>query len=601
MLERSVLQSKQAEATGNSLSGRRALFAGLFTVSMAGLIVLAAVALSPAGFSAIDIVLIILFAITLPWMVAGFWNAIIGFLILRFSSDAIETVIPQTASIRGDEPIVASTAILLCIRNELPERMIRNLHPLLSGLDKSGYGDRFHVYVLSDTSDAQIAAVERERFAQLANVWDGRIAMTYRRRAVNTGFKAGNIRDFCEQWGAKHEFAVSLDADSFMTAEATLSLIRIMQADPELGILQGLVVGLPSTSAFARVFQFGMRLGMRSYTIGSTWWQGDCGPYWGHNAVFRLGPFIAHCELPVMSQDETEARHILSHDQIEAALMRAAGYSVRVLPDEGLGWEENPPTLLEYIRRDLRWCQGNMQYWRFLIMPGLKPVSRYQLGLAILMFIGSPAWIGMLVLATLALTSVETPADFMRIDAGIGLFVCVLVMWFSPKIASAIDILLRPELQREFGGAGRFVANFVIEAVYSVLLCPIVWFGHTIFLSGLLLGRDIGWIGQTRDDHAVPFAQAVQSLWPHTLLGCATLGLLATTQPAALPYALFLAGGPALSIPFATITAWPSLGRLFARVGVGRLPEETIAPAGLDALALPALKLAASPPLSNSS
>ena len=125
--------------------------------------------------------------------------------------------------------------------------------------------------------------------------------------------------------------------------------------------------------------------------------------------------------------------------------MRAAGYSVRVLPDDELGWEENPPTLLEFIRRDLRWCQGNMQYWRFLTMPGLKPVSRYQLGLAILMFIGSPAWIGMLVLGTLALARVETPADFMRADAGIALFVCVLVMWFSPKIASAIDILLRPE------------------------------------------------------------------------------------------------------------------------------------------------------------
>ena len=375
---------------------------------MAALIVLAVVALSPAGFSAIDIVLIVLFTITLPWMVAGFWNAIIGFLILRFSSDSVAAVIPQVASIRGDEPIVASTAILLCIRNELPERMIRNLRPLLAGLDRSGFGDRFHVYVLSDTSDPQIAAVERERFAELANVWDGRIAMTYRRRAVNTGFKAGNIWDFCEQWGANHEFAVSLDADSFMTAEATQLLVRIMQADPELGILQGLVVGLPSSSAFARVFQFGMRLGMRSYTIGSAWWQGDCGPYWGHNAVFRLGPFIAHCELPVLSRGGSEARHILSHDQIEAALMRAAGYSVRVLPEEGLGWEENPPTLLEFIRRDLRWCQGNMQYWRFLALPGLKPVSRYQLGLAILMFIGSPAWIGMLVLGTLALALVET-------------------------------------------------------------------------------------------------------------------------------------------------------------------------------------------------
>ena len=275
--------------------------------------------------------------------------------------------------------------------------------------------------------------------------------------------------------------------------------------------------------------------------------------------------------------------------------MRAAGYFVRVLPDEGLGWEENPPTLLEFIRRDLRWCQGNMQYWRFLTSPDLKPVSRYQLALAILMFIGSPAWIGMLVLGTLALALVETPANFMRFDAGIVLFVCVLVMWFAPKIASAIDILLRPKLRHKFGGAGRFVANCAIEAVYSILLCPILWFGHTIFLSGLLLGRNIGWIGQTRDDHAILFTHAVRSLWPHTLLGCATLGILATARPAALPYALFLAGGPALSIPFAMVTAWPSLGRLFARVGIGRLPEETAPPQALTALALPAVTAAARP------
>ncbi|MGC1957243.1 MAG: glucans biosynthesis glucosyltransferase MdoH [Pseudolabrys sp.] len=600
LLERPVHQSKQVDATGNSITGRRVLFAALFAVSMAGLIALAALALSPSGFSAIDLVLIVLFTITLPWMVAGFWNAVIGFLILRFSPDPIAALIPQAARIRGDELIAASTAILLCIRNELPDRIIRNLGPLLAGLDRSGFGERFHVYVLSDTSDPQIASVEKERFAELASVWSNRVAMTYRRRAANTGYKAGNIRDFCEQWGAQHEFAVPLDADSFMTAEAILWLVRIMQADSKLGILQGLVVGLPSTSAFARVFQFGMRLGMRSYTICSGWWQGDCGPYWGHNAVFRLRPFITHCELPVLSQDGTETRHILSHDQIEAALMRAAGYSVRVLPDEGLGWEENPPTLLEFIRRDLRWCQGNMQYWRFVTLPGLKVVSRYQLGLAILMFIGSPAWIGMLVLGTLGLALAETPADFMRMDAGIELFICVLVMWFSPKIASAIDILLRPELQRAFGGTSRFVANCIIEAVYSILLCPILWFGHSIFLSGLLSGREIGWIGQTRDDHAVPLTHALQSLWPHTLLGGATLGTLAVTQPAALPYALLLAAGPALSIPFAMITAWPSLGRFSTRVGIGRLPEETIAPAELDALGLPALKMAAPTRLPNS-
>jgi len=586
----------QADAAGNDISGRRVLFAVLFAATMAGLLPLAALALAPGGFDIIDITLLALFAVTLPWMVAGFWNAVIGFLIVRLAADPIAAVVPAAARIRGDEPVTASTAILLCIRDESPERMIRNLEPMLAGLDIAGCGERFNLYVLSDTCDAKIAGEEEACFAAFTARWRDRVAITYRRRTVNTGYKAGNIREFCQRWGGKHDFAVTLDADSFMTADAILRLVRIMQADPKLGILQGLIVGLPSTSAFARVFQFGMRLGMRSYTIGSAWWQGDCGPYWGHNAVLRLKPFIAHCALPVLSGNGTEDRHILSHDQIEAVLMRAAGYDVRVLPQEDLGWEENPPTLLEFIRRDLRWCQGNMQYWRFLSLPGLKPVSRYQLALAILMFIGSPAWIGLLVLGTLALAFSDTPASFIRADAGMVLLVCVLVMWFSPKIASAIDILLRPELRRAFGGTGLFIINYVIETVYSILLCPILWFGHTIFLTGLLFGREIGWIGQTRDDHAVPFTQALHNLWPHTLLGCAALGLLAVTQPAAIPYALLLGTGPALAIPFAMMTAWPLLGSFAARVGIGRLPEETARPAVLLALALPAIESAAPSP-----
>jgi membrane glycosyltransferase len=540
----------------------------------------------------IDLTLLALFAVTLPWMVAGFWNAVIGFLIMRFFADPTAAVMPTATGIRGDEPVTASTAILLCIRNELPERMIRNVEPMLAGLDAAGCGARFHLYVLSDTSDAEIASNEQMCFAALTSRWRARVAVTYRHRALNTGYKAGNIRDFCERWGNQHDFALTLDADSLMTASAVLRLVRVMQADPRLGILQGLVVGLPSTSAFARVFQFGMRLGMRSYTLGSAWWQGDCGPYWGHNAVLRLEPFIAHCALPVLSRDGTEDCHILSHDQIEAALMRAAGYDVRVLPQEDLGWEENPPTLIEFIRRDLRWCQGNMQYWRFLFLPGLRPVSRYQLALAILMFIGSPAWAGLLILGTLAVAFSDTPGSFIRPDAGMALFICVLVMWFSPKIASAVDILLHPGLRRGFGGAGLFILNYVIETVYSILLCPILWVGHTIFLAGLLFGREIGWIGQTRDDHAVPLTLAFHNLWPHTLLGCAALGLLAITQPAAIPYALFLAGGPALAVPLAVMTAWPPLGSLAARIGIGRLPEETMRPAALLALALPAIESA---------
>jgi len=389
-----------------------------------------------------------------------------------------------------------------------------------------------------------------------------------------------------------HEFAVTLDADSFMTAEAILRLVRIIQADPNLGILQGLIVGMPAKSAFARIFQFGMRLGMRSYTIGSAWWQGDCGPYWGHNAVIRLAPFIAHCHLPPRAGRGPLGGHIMSHDQLEAVLMRRAGYEVRVLPEEDLGWEENPPTLLEFIRRDLRWCQGNMQYWPFLVLPGLKWVSRYQLALWLFMFLGSPAWIGLLVVGTAAV-ALKGPAAVVRPDAGAALFAIVLVMWFAPKIATVIDVMLRPAARRSFGGTFRFLAGVVTETVFFLLLSPIMWFGHTVFLIGLLFGRAAGWGGQTRDDHAVPLALAIRNLWPPTLVGIACLGVLAATAPAAVPYALLLAGGLAFAIPMAVVTASPTVGRVLVRLGIGRLPEETSPPPALQAIALPALQSAA--------
>ena len=583
--------------SGGSLTGRRALFAALVGASLLGLLWLAAVALSGNGFDALDGIILTLFAITLPWSVIGFWNAIIGFLLMRFSRDPIVSVLPAAGRVRGDEPIASSTAILVCIRNEGPERVVRNLEPMIGGLVATAFADRFHVYILSDTNDAAIAASEEKQFGALAAAWQGRLAITYRRRTDNTAFKAGNIRDFCERWGALHEFAITLDADSVMTAEAALRLVRVIQVDPKLGILQGLVVGMPSTSAFARIFQFGMRLGMRSYTIGSAWWQGDCGPYWGHNAVIRLAPFIAHCHLPPREGGGALGGHILSHDQLEAVLMRRAGYEVRVLPEEDLGWEENPTTLLEFIRRDLRWCQGNMQYWPYIVLPGLKLVSRYQLVLWVLMFLSSPAWIGLLVVGTVSV-ALKGPANFIRPDAGMALFFIVLIMWFAPKIATVTDILTRAEARRAFGGTARLLTSVAMETVFFLLLSPIMWFGHTVFLGGLLVfGRAIGWVGQTRDDHAVPLTLAIRKLWPQTALGLACLGAVAFTAPAAIPYVFLLAGGLALSIPLAVITASPTVGRVLLRVGLGRLPEETAPPPILRTLALPALKAAAERPL----
>ena len=365
MLQRSSREAAVIAAPTAPPAWRPVLFFLCVGLTMAGLICLATLALSPGGLSALDIVLVTLFALTLPWYVIGFWNATIGLLIMRFARDPVAAVLPVAGRVAGDEPITASTAVLVCIRNESPDAAARMLEATMQGLAARGVGERFHVYVLSDTSDDEIAAAEDACFTALAATWRGRVALTYRRRSHNAAFKAGNIGDFCARWGKDHDFAIMLDADSAMSVELILKLVRIMQIDASLGILQSLVIGMPSASPFARIFQFGMRLSMRSYTIGSAWWQGDCGPYWGHNAIVRIAPFVTHCQLPVLAEGALVKGHVISHDQVEAVLMRRAGYGVRVLAGEGSSFEQNPPTLVEFIRRDLRWCQGNMQYWQF--------------------------------------------------------------------------------------------------------------------------------------------------------------------------------------------------------------------------------------------
>jgi membrane glycosyltransferase len=209
------------------------------------------------------------------------------------------------------------------------------------------------------------------------------------------------------------------------------------------------------------------------------------------------------------------------------------------------------------------------------------------------MFLGSPAWIGLLVVGTLALAFTGN-AEFVQPQAGLAIVILVPIMWFAPQLATLIDILLSAKARQSYGGTFRFLASAVIEILFTVMLCPIMWFGHTMFLIGLLLGRRIGWGGQTRDDHRVPLALAARQLWPHTILGVTSLAVLAATQPWAIPYALYLAAGPALAIPYAVVTALPSVGIAFARLGIGRLPEETEPPPSLQSLALPAVAAAAS-------
>jgi membrane glycosyltransferase len=570
---------------------RRLIFALLSLATAALMLYLVHQALASDIHFLLRILLLVLFALTLPWMVVGFWNAIIGLLLCQCYKDPSTVVLPSSMKVNDSAPLAHSTAILLCIRNESPVRLIRNLQVMLRGLAADQLAGFFHVYVLSDTNDEGIAIEERDCFDAMSAEWSKTIPITYRCRTDNVGYKAGNIADFCGRWGKDHDFALVLDADSFMASTAIVRLVRMMQANPRLGILQGLVIGLPSSSAFTRLFQYGMRLGMRSYTMGSAWWQADCGPYWGHNALIRLAPFIAHCELPTLYSRSGLPKPILSHDLIEAILMRRAGYEVRIFPSEDASWEENPPTLTEYIRRDLRWCEGNLQYLHLLTLKNLQPVSRIQLILAIAMFFGSPAWIALIFICTLAIGFSVMPSALVNPDHFSALLVVTLIMWYLPKIAGALDVVLRSSESRRFGGRWRFCFSLVLELIFSLLMTPITWLNHTIFIIGLAFGKKGGWTGQTRHDHSVSIAHAFQQFWPHTLIGLGLASLLYFTHPATLWYGMLFFGGLLFSIPLVVLTSQAWLGRWMIGHRLLALPEEITPPAVLLPLQLSALEM----------
>jgi membrane glycosyltransferase len=539
--------------------------------------------LGAGGWTAVDVILFLCFAAGTPWTVLGFWNALIGLWLLHFHKDSMTEVAPYAAAGNDPTPLQIKTAVLMTLRNEDPSRAILRLRTVKAGLDATGEGHAFSYFVLSDTNDPAVAAAEDQAIAAWRAEDPDRDRITYRRRTDNTGFKAGNVRDFCERWGKDYELMLPLDADSLMSGVAIVRLVRMMQAHPRLGILQSLVVGMPSSSAFARIFQFGMRHGMRSYTMGQAWWVGDCGPFWGHNAVVRIKPFFEQCHLPILPGKPPLGGHVLSHDQVEATFMRRAGYEVRVLPIENDSWEENPPTMLDFAKRDVRWCQGNMQYVKLLDTPGLYPMSRFQLVWAILMFVGIPAWTLMIALLPVAAWEARTIGNF-PVGLAIALYITFFTMYLMPKIAGLIDVVLTKGGMARYGGPIRFVVGAAIELVFSFLQGAVSTIRTSIFMIGLAFGKSVVWGGQSRDAYGISWHTAIENLWPQTLFGIIVCGLLLLVSPPVFWWSLPLTAGYLLAIPFAVITASPSLGRWFKRLGLCGIPEDFSEPAEIKAV-----------------
>lgn len=549
---------------------RRLFTAALFSVITVGLVWLVSAtlgvgALAEGGWSAGKVAFLLCFAGTAPWTALCATNALIGFAVLMLTRDPPRFIfaVEDRSPFPGATP---RTAIAVTVRNEDMATVLPPLRRLLNGLDASGNGDAFALFILSDTQDAAAAQTEERAVAAFQATDPHPARVHYRRRTENIGFKAGNVMEFLDNHAAPFELMLALDADSAMSAHAVLRMVRAMAADPQLAIAQHLIVGRPAVSAFPRLFQFGMRAGMRTWAIGQGWWQGDAGPYWGHNAIVRIAPFREVCRLPRLP----DGSHILSHDQVEAALLAGAGWKVRVLPDEAGSSEANPPALPEFLRRDARWLAGNLQYRHLLTLPGLSAMGRWQLSQAILLFAGAPLYTAMIAIAALlAATGATVPA---------GAAAWAMLAWglalYAPKLLGYMEILLKPAERARYGGARRFVQGAASEFVFTLLLDAIGTVGKTLAMVRLALGMREGWVPQNRADRGVSWREAAQMLWPQSLFGLACFVGLAMGGVIPILWALPLAGGLLLAIPLCVFTADPELGDWLHARDIAAIPEE---------------------------
>jgi membrane glycosyltransferase len=512
-----------------------------------------------------EVLILACFLGTVPWSALSAANSLVGLVILLAARDPPAAVLPALRDARAGPPR-GRTAIAICIRNEDMGAVLPPLGRLMDGLPAAA----FDLWVLSDTPAGAAAIAEEAAFRAFAQA---RPNAHYRRRPTNDGFKAGNVMDFLDHHAEGLAYFLCLDADSEMTPAAVLRLVACMEADDRLAIVQQLIHGKPATAAFPRLFQFGMRHGMRAWATGQAWWQGDEGPYWGHNAIIRIAPFRELCRLGPLP----DGSRILSHDQVEATRLHAAGWKVRVLPDDAGSAEGNPPTFGDFVTRDLRWAGGNMQYLALLRLPGQTLMARWQLVQAILLFLGAPLWCAILVLAAVnALTGggAATPTGWLVL-----LLAATWASLYAAKLAGYVEVLLKPALAARYGGRAAFAQGAVAEILFTTLMEPARLMAQTLFLLALPFGVKVGWTAQNRADRGVTWGDAARQFWPPTVAGLVMAWLFAAASPLALLLALPVLASLLLAIPFAVVTADPRFSAWLRAHGIAAFPEEIATPA----------------------
>src|SRR3984957_17515066 len=519
------------------------------------------------GWTPLEVLEVGLFGILFANLAFGFTQAFLGFLVLAEGHEPLKI----TNTLNETTPL-ASTAVVMPVYNEDAETVFGNVQALYQSLQQRHELDSYDFYVLSDSTDPAKAVEEELAWSDICRQTNGFGKIHYRRRKLPVNRKSGNIADFCRRWGHRHRYMVVLDADSLMTGAAVSSLVRLMETNPRAGIIQTMPRLAKTETLFGRIQQFASRVYSPIFAAGLNFWQQGAGNYWGHNAIIRVSPFLASCALPGLPGKEPLGGRILSHDFVEAALMRDAGWEVWFAYDLEGSYEGLPPNLTEYIKRDRRWAQGNLQHVWFLLADRVQPISRLHLIQGILAYSSAPILVLFICLAGMqaALDHFRGHASSIPLPSAIVLALLTLLLLFGPKLLSVFHLFAQPDLLRRFGGAKRGIAGVIMETLFSVLTAPLlVWF-HTRFVLRNLAGQKVVWNTQTRANASGPrWIETLHEYWPVPVAGVA-FGILAWwISPMYLLWVTPLLLGLWLAIPIAQIS-----GRSGVLTRMFQTPEE---------------------------
>jgi membrane glycosyltransferase len=545
--------------------------------------------LTTSRITGLQVALLVVFTVNFVWIALPFVNGLIGFLALWKGRSVSGITIPSLQM----APLMTRTALLMPIYNEPPPRVFAGLQAIYESLDALGVLDHFEIFILSDTTEPEIWLEEEAGFSELRRRTQGETRIFYRHRSKNIRRKAGNIADFCRRWGTRYDHMVVLDADSLMTGQTVVQLVAAMEAHGDAGLIQTLPLVINRNTLFARAHQFAARFYGPILATGLAYWHRGDSNYWGHNAIIRTKAFIGHAGLPDLPGQPPFGGPIMSHDFVEAALIRRAGCKVYLVPEIAGSYEESPPSLIDFAERDRRWCQGNLQHSRVVPAAGLHWLSRLHLVMGIMSYLASPIWLLFIVLGILLTLQAHFlrpeyfPKEFALFptwptfdaERALRLFAGTMAVLLAPKAFGYLLLLRDRQTVRRCGGALRMGMSVLVEIILSSLIAPVMMLMHSAEVVSIVTGRDTGWKAQRRDDGSIPLRVIARRHRGHTLFGVALAVAAYNVSPGLLAWLSPVVLGLVLAIPVSAVTGWQGLGKIVRKLGLLATPEEIEPPA----------------------